>query len=68
MKIYVAARFHEKMRVQKIYKKLENLGHEITVDWTQCTTQKPYDAHLDAAQECARHAIAGVQEADVFIF
>ena len=68
MKIYVAARFHEKERVQKIYTMLKSIGHKITDDWTQCTLQKPYDSHLANAQECASHAIAGVQEADIFIF
>ncbi len=68
MKIYVAARFHEKERVKKIQEQLKKFGHEITLDWTQCTTQKPYDSNQEDAQECARHAIFGVQEAEIFIF
>lgn len=68
MKIYVAARFHEKERVQEIYKKLLQDGHTITQDWTLCTTQKPYSVNSADAAECVQHDIVGVEQCDVFIF
>ena len=68
MKVYIAARFHEKEKVKKIYTLLEQKGCTITQDWTTCTTQKPYHQHRKDAQECARHAIQGVKECDIFIY
>lgn len=68
MKIYVAARFHEKERVKKIYAELKKLGHEITEDWTICTTQQPFSKHQDQAQMCALHTIQGVKDSEVFIY
>lgn len=41
MKIYVAARFHEKERVKTIYQKLQEMGHTTTTDWTVCQTSCP---------------------------
>jgi hypothetical protein len=68
MKIYVAARFHEKERVKKIYAQLIELGHEITEDWTVCQTMKPYSMYPNNARQCAEHTIEAVKDAEIFIF
>lgn len=64
MKIYVAARFHEKERVKEIYKQLEAQGHSITFDWTTCTP------HITAESKecCSLHTIAAIKECDAFIY
>lgn len=67
MKIYVAARFHEKERVRKIYEQLKEYGHEVILDWTICKTQQPFEQHLKDARICAEHSIEGVKKCDVFI-
>ena len=68
MKIYVAARFHEKERVKKIYTELQNKGHSITTDWTVCQTKQPYSKNFEDARACALHTIQGVKDCEVFIF
>jgi hypothetical protein len=67
MKFYVAARFTEKGQVKKIYKHLQEKGHEITADWTLHKTIKPYDKNAAIAKSYAIEDMNGVINADVFI-
>jgi hypothetical protein len=68
VKIYVAARFHEKERVKKLYTMLKECGHTITSDWTMCQLKQPFSEHSEGARECAMHAITGVRDCEAFIF
>jgi len=67
MKFYVAARFVKKEVVRELYKKIEGLGHEITVKWTEQESLKPYEENQGKVQECVDADIEGVRTADVVI-
>ena len=71
MKIYVAGRFTEKemAKVREVMRKLREMGHEITVDWTKHIPihKDGYSKHLQLAEQYAIEDIKGVIESDVFI-
>ena len=43
MKIYVAGKYQDRARVKLLHASLRELGHEITLDWTNCEVY-PNDA------------------------
>jgi hypothetical protein len=67
MRIYVAARFTEKETVLKLYDRLQQLGHEITADWTTHKNVKPYDKNPEIAGVYSKEDAEGVLTADVFL-
>ena len=69
MKFYIAAFIEEKSRVQTLYKELTDLGHLITVDWTDelGLFGKDRDRHAEKVQAVAVRDMEGVREAEVFI-
>lgn len=67
MKIYVAARLHDKKRVLDLHAKLRELGHEISHDWTTHKNIKPYQANLKLANDYAAVDMQGVKAADIFV-
>lgn len=67
MKVYVAARFSEKARVQEIYEELIARGHSITADWTEHKDYSPFNKNPEGARGYAIKDISGVLESDVFI-
>lgn len=67
MKVYVATRTSRKEEVREIYKKLIEMGHEITEDWTKHKSIKPYIKNQKMASKYAVEDINGVLDADVFI-
>jgi hypothetical protein len=67
MKIYVAARLHDKERVLDLHTKLRELGHEISHDWTTHQNIKPYLNNLELAKSYAALDIQGVSSADIFV-
>ena len=69
MKFYIAAYVEEKSRVQALYKELTDLGHSITVDWTDelAPLGKDRDQHAEQVQAVAIRDMEGVREAEVFI-
>lgn len=69
MKFYVAAFIEEKSRVQTLYKRLIDLGHTITVDWTDelGLFEEDRDRHAKQVEEIAVRDMEGVREAEVFI-
>jgi nucleoside 2-deoxyribosyltransferase len=63
MKIYVAGKFQEKERVNKIQDYLVNIGHLITHDWTKDDSSlQPQFMVFSAMRD-----LEGVREADVLI-
>lgn len=64
MKVYVAARFHEKERVKEIYTSLESQGHTITFDWTTCTPHLTHESKV----RCAARTVEAIKECDIFIY
>lgn len=67
MKIYVAARFHDKEKVKEIYTLLKQNGHEISADWTWHTKFNPYSKHVQEVKSYATEDIEGIKNCDVFI-
>ena len=69
MKFYIAAYIEEKSRVQALYAQLSNLGHTITVDWTDelAPLGEDRDRHAKQVEEIAVRDMEGVREAEVFI-
>lgn len=65
--VYVAARFALKEEVRQIYSKLEELGYNISEDWTKHKSIKPYDSHPDLSEEYAIADINGARKSDLFI-
>lgn len=75
MKVYVAGRFTEKLRVSGVMDALRADGHEVTSDWTtEEDHPKNYAPNLSPEigrqfylQECADKCINGVMECDVLL-
>ncbi len=66
MKIYVAGKYEDKDRVRFIHQLLIQMGHEITLDWTNHEIY-PNDAIAERLLEFASDDIKGVKEADLYI-
>lgn len=64
MKIYVAGRFEDKVKVKKLYRIIKKNGHEISADWTN---HKPYKKYPELAKGYTIEDINGVKKCDVFI-
>ena len=62
MRIYVAAKFCDRLMVREVYKRLEENGHTVTVDWTN---------HEQDTDEDKRHwsevDIQGIRDCDALI-
>jgi hypothetical protein len=67
MKIYVAGKFEEKELIRDIYKKLREMGHEISYDWTTHKPISPYSENQELAKEYSQKEIEGISNADVLI-
>jgi hypothetical protein len=67
MKFYIAARWDKRGKVKELYKSLEEKGHEITTDWTEHESIKPYDVNADKSRQHSLEDINGVITSDVFI-
>lgn len=66
MKIYVAAKFEEGPKVQKVYEKLRARGHKITHDWTTEDADKFKNVN-GYSEQCAKSDYYGVLEADAVL-
>lgn len=67
MKVFVSGQLNNKEEIREIYKSLENLGFEITHDWTK--TDNVID-RLANKKECGNRAakdITGVVDCDIYI-
>lgn len=68
MKIYIAAKFSDKLLVKELRRKLEKAGHSVPYDWTDNESRKPYDEHHELASKNGARDMDGVKNCDVFIF
>ena len=62
MKIYVASKFNERLKVRWLMDKLEDMGHEITFDWTTEHYQ-----HKEETREDAKECMNGVLLSDAYV-
>lgn len=67
MKIYIAARFDKKQEVLNLYKRFQELGHEIIADWTLHKPIKPYENNPETAREYSIEDIDAARNCDIFI-
>ncbi len=68
MRVYVAAKFEDKVLARDAMAKLRAVGHEITYDWTVEDDTKAEPGKLDEYHaECAERDIEGVQDAEVLV-
>jgi nucleoside 2-deoxyribosyltransferase len=66
MKIYVAAKFEERTKVQRVYEKLRSRGHTITHDWTN-EDAEAFKNVPGYAAKCAQNDFDGVKNADAVL-
>lgn len=82
MKIYVAGKFEQKEEIRSIYKKLQEMGHEISYDWTVHQSVKNYQPgqdsamiglnqtsiNVDLARQYTQNELKAIAESDIFIY
>jgi len=68
MKIYVAGKFEDKAEVQELYKKIEELGHQVAYNWTTHKPIKPYSQNQEMARQYSDNELSGILGSDIFIF
>lgn len=66
MKFYVAGKYQERDYVRLVFRELEKLGHNITLDWTNHDIY-PNDAIALKLGQFAADDVEGVRQADAFI-
>lgn len=66
MKIYVAGKFEERVKLRKIMQEFRDLGHEITHDWTYDTTEGLNEEETQQyLRDASQRDKVGVQRADL---
>lgn len=68
MKIYVAGKFEEKDIILDTHKKLEDMGHDISYNWTIHKNIKPYIKNQKIASQYAQNEFNGILNSDIFIY
>jgi hypothetical protein len=67
IKFFVTGRSTNYERVADAFKRIKELGHEVTFEWTTLPMAKPYDENQERAAEYSLLGIQGVVDADVYI-
>lgn len=70
MQIYLAGAWVDRVRLRSVMDQIEELGHNITHDWTSYESQWQNEVeprNVKRQQDCARHDINGVLSADLYI-
>ena len=67
MKAFVSGQLAEKEQIRTIYSKLEDMGMEVTHDWTNTDTLENYSKNSKEAGHRAKLDIDGVCHADMYI-
>jgi hypothetical protein len=68
MKIYVAGKFEEKDIILNTHKKLKEMGHTISYNWTTHKNIKPYIKNQKIALQYAQNELDGILNSDIFIY
>ena len=71
MRFYIATRYsNEEYRnwAIEIKNELESLGHEMTFDWMNGTSVKPYRDNAKKAKDTAKTALEGAMHADFSLY
>lgn len=67
LKVYVAAKFSDKKRVDQCYNVLKASGYTITHEWIHNKQAIPFHQYPEFTRQCAWEDINGVRAADIFI-
>ena len=67
MKIYIASRFADRIRLRKIADKLWHMGHEVTNTWLNETTKMPEMTRAEFWSRLARKDLQEIMAANLFI-
>jgi len=68
MRIYVAGKFEKKDMVLDTYKKIKEIGYNVSYDWTKHKPIKPYLQNSKIAAQYSDNELKGIIESDVFIY
>jgi hypothetical protein len=67
MKIYIASRFADRVRLRKVADKIWTLGHEVTSTWLNEVTKMPSMTRAEFWQRLARKDLQEIAASDLFI-
>jgi nucleoside 2-deoxyribosyltransferase len=67
MKIYLASRFADRLRLRKIADQIWSLGHEITTTWLSEVAKKPEMTRQEFWRHLARKDLQEIAAADLII-
>ena len=67
MKIYIAGKFEDRVKISELYKKVKEMGHEVAYDWTDHKPIKPYPQNQERAQQYSNNELFGILDSDIFI-
>ena|SRR3989344_2389940 len=67
MKVYIAGKFEDRVKVQELYKIIGELGHKVAYNWTMHKPIKPYSQNQEMAQEYSDNELFGILDSDIFI-
>jgi len=67
MKIYIAGKFEDRTQVAELYRRIEEMGHQVAYDWTQHKPIKPYSQNQELAGQYSDNELSGILDSDVFI-
>lgn len=68
MRVYISGAVDDVQRIRKLIQAVRGAGHEITLDWTQLSTQLPYLQHVVANRPLAETLCNAVARCDVLVF
>jgi nucleoside 2-deoxyribosyltransferase len=67
MRFFVSGKFGAEKKAKEAMRALQNVGHEITLDWTKFGDLRPYDRNSSTSREAAIAEAKGIREADVLV-
>lgn len=67
MKIYIASRFADRVRLRKVADKIWSMGHEVTSTWLSEVTKMPAMSRSEFWSRLARKDLQEIAASDLFI-
>lgn len=67
MKVYIASRFNDRLRLRIVADKIWHLGHEVTASWLSETTKMPEMTRAEFWSRLARKDLQEIASSDLII-
>jgi hypothetical protein len=67
MKVYIAGKFEDRIKIQDLYKQIEKLGYQAAYNWTTHKRITPYSKNQELAREYSENELSGILGSDIFI-